>query len=92
MSDSPTSLLPTVGMTVREVAKRYRVSPLKVRRWLRAGLLGAINVAATQCAKAQLRVLPRHLELFEAQRAAAPAPKVARRTKRTGLRDYYPGE
>ncbi len=84
--------LPSVGLTVREVARRYRVSPGKVRGWIKAGRLGAIDTSLTRCRQPRFVILPRHLEEFEQQRSASPLPKPERRTKRTGFVDYYPDD
>ena len=89
MSDASMSL-PTVGLTVREVARRYRIGTDKVRSMIRSGKLGAINTASTGCGKPRFVVLPRHLEEFENQRSAGPPPKPVRRRKRAGAIDYYP--
>ena len=80
------------GLTVREVAKRYRVSPDKVRTWIRSGKLGALNTNLVRCGKPRWVVLPEHLTAFEkAQQAVTDPPKPPRR-KRTppGMKDYYP--
>jgi transposase len=39
------------GLTVADVAARYRVGEDKVRLWIRRGELAAINTAATLCGK-----------------------------------------
>jgi excisionase family DNA binding protein len=77
-------------MTVREVARRYRVNADKVRRWIKAGALGAINTAAAGCGKPRFVVLPHHLEEFERQRSAGPPPRPVKRKKWTSFVDYYP--
>ncbi len=89
MSDA---VSPGAGWTVREVARRYRVSPSKVRAWIKAGRLGAIDTSSTRCRQPRFVILPRHLEEFEQHRSAAPPPKPERRTKRTGFVDYYPDD
>jgi hypothetical protein len=67
-----------------------RVSPDKVRRWIRSGELGAINTAETRCGKPRWVILPHHREEFERGRQSAPPPKVPRRRKRqTEAIDYY---
>ena len=86
------SLSPLVGLTVREVARRYRVSPAKVRSWIRSGRLGAINTSSARCGKPRFVVLPRHLDEFENQRSAGPTPKPVPRRKQKDLVDYYPGD
>lgn len=79
------------GLTVADVAKRFRVSPDKVRTWIRRGDLPAINTADRRCARPRFVVTPESLAAFERRRQAATpnAPKPKRR-KRTALVDYYP--
>jgi excisionase family DNA binding protein len=79
----------TAGLTVAEVARRYRVSPDKVRAWIRRGELSAINTA-TPPGKARFVVLPHHLADFERRRAAAPPPKPQRRRRKAAAIDYFP--
>jgi hypothetical protein len=86
----PANTPPPVGLTVAEVAGRYRVSPDKVRAWIARSELKAINTSATLCGKPRFVVLPEHLAAFEQRRAAAPPPRPPRR-KRTTMVDYYPG-
>jgi hypothetical protein len=85
-SDPP----PSAGLTVSDVARRYRVGEDKVRVWIRAGRLGAVNTADARCARPRFVVLPHHLEAFERAQAAGPPPKPPRRRKRTQQVDYYP--
>jgi hypothetical protein len=80
----------TAGLTVREVATRYRVGPDKVRTWIRRGSLQAINTADIRCHRPRWVVLPDALEAFELGRAVGPTPQPARRRKRTSVVDYYP--
>ena len=42
---------PAAGLTVREIARRFRVGEDKVHAWIRRGELRAINTAATLCGK-----------------------------------------
>ena len=81
---------PARGFTVADVAARYRVSPDKVRQWVRRGELAAVNVASSLCGRPQLRVSPEALAAFERARSAAPPPKPPRRHRRSELIDYYP--
>lgn len=78
-ADMPLSL-PARGLTVKEVARLYRVSPVKVRTWLRTGKLGGIDTGDN--GKRRFIILPSHLAEFERQRSAAPPPKPPRRRKR----------
>lgn len=87
-NDTPT-LAPHAGLTVRQMALRYRVSPDKIRAWIGRGELPAINTAAALCGKPRWVILPDHLAQFERLRAGGPVPKPARRIKRRELVDYY---
>jgi hypothetical protein len=80
------------GLTVADVARRYRVSPDKVRGWIRSGELAAVNTAPSLCAKPRYVVTPEALERFEAGRQAATVvPKRMKRIKRqAGAVDFYP--
>src|SRR5262249_18503933 len=42
---------PAAGLTVRDVARRYRVGEDKVRTWIARGELKAINTAAALCGR-----------------------------------------
>ena len=78
------------GMTVKEIARRYRVSPDKVRTWIARCELGAINTSSALCGKPRYVILPEHLTAFEQRRAGGPLPKPTRRRMRQVLVDYYP--
>jgi hypothetical protein len=81
---------PTTGLTVREVARRYRVSPDKIRAFIARGELLAVNTASAACGKPRFVVLPHHLAAFEQRRAGGPPAKPQRRPKRSEAVDYYP--
>jgi hypothetical protein len=81
---------PGAGLTVSDVAARYRVSPDKVRAWIHRGELSAINTASALCGKPRFIVLPAALEAFERGRLAGPPPKPPRRPRRQAAVDYYP--
>ena len=82
---------PAAGFTVRDVTRRYRVSPDKVRGWIRRGELRAINTATALCGRPRWVVPVEALAEFERRRAATPAIKPApSRRKQTGAVDYYP--
>jgi hypothetical protein len=63
------------GFTVRDAPMRYRVSPDKIRAWIRQGRLQAINTAANLAAKPRFVILPHHLAEFEKGRATGPPPE-----------------
>jgi hypothetical protein len=79
------------GFTVADLARRWRVSPDKVRAWIQAGELRAINTAGVLCGRPRWVISADSLAAFEHRRAGGPPPKPARRRKRTVLVDYYPG-
>jgi hypothetical protein len=81
---------PPRGYTVADVAARYRVSPDKVRAWVRRGELAAVNVASLLCGRPQLRITPEALAAFERGRSATPPPKPPRRRRQQGWKDYFP--
>ena len=78
------------GFTVADLAARYRVGEDKIRAWIRAGLLRAINTSSASCARPRFVILPEHLAAFEQARSACRPPKPPRRRKRTGQVDFYP--
>jgi hypothetical protein len=79
----------TPGLTVRDVAARYRVSPDKIRAWIARGDLVAINTATTLVGKPRWVIPPDALAAFERRRAGGPVPKPAKRNRRTCEVDYY---
>jgi hypothetical protein len=79
------------GLTVADVARRYRVGEDKVRSWISRGELAAVNTSTSLCGKPRWVILPDSLVLFEKRRAAAtPARPAPRRRKRAAGVDYYP--
>lgn len=83
-------LIPGRGLTTAEVARRYRVSQTKVRGWIRAGKLKAIDTAEPG-RKSRFIALPEHLAEFERGRSTAPPPKVPKRRRPSGI-DFFPGD
>lgn len=81
---------PAAGLTVREVARRYRVGQDKVRGWIRRGELAALNTASSLCGRQQLRITVEALAAFEQRRTAGPPSKPQRRRRRPMTTDYYP--
>ena len=83
--------LPTTGLTPREVARYLRVSPDRVRSWIKAGVLRALNTAPSKLGKPRFIILPADLEQFAARQEARPAAPTKRRSKKhTPIVDYYP--
>jgi transposase len=64
------------GLTVREVAKRYRVSEDKVRGWIARGeIRGAVNTSTNLSGRPRWIILPDALAEFERRRAGGPATR-----------------
>ncbi len=81
----------SIGQTVREVARRYRISPDKVRAMIGRGELRAINTADRLCGKPRWVILPEALAEFERGRQAqTPAKPAPRRKRQAGQTDFYP--
>jgi transposase len=85
-------MLPDVaaGLTVRDVARRYRVGEDKVRGWIKRGELAAIDTADRRSARPRYVVTAESLAAFERSRSVAPPPEPARRKKRMTKVDYFP--
>jgi hypothetical protein len=81
---------PLAGLTVAEVARRYRVSPDKIRAFIKRGELAAINTAMALCGKPRWVITPDALARFEKSRSAGSPAKPARRRKRKNFVDYFP--
>jgi len=87
------SIRPAPGLTVSQLAKRYHVSPDKIRNWIRKGELRALNVASRLCGRPRFVVTADSLAEFERGREAATpdAPKPKRRRRRpAGFIDFFP--
>lgn len=78
------------GLTVGDVAQRYRVSEDKVRTWVRKGELRAINTARVLCGRPRWVIPVEALEAFEKRRQAVPPPVPRRPRRKTNQVDYYP--
>ena len=84
------SLLPAAGLTVRDMARRYRVGEDKVRGWIARAELRAINTAAALCGRPRWVVPVDALAEFERRRAGGPPPDPPRRRRRRTVVDHYP--
>ena len=78
------------GFTVADVARRHRIGEDKVRAFIKAGALEAINTASAECARPRYVILPEALQRFEHQRSARTAPKTPRKRRPIPTVDYYP--
>lgn len=78
------------GYTPRELSKLLRVSPDRIRAWIRSGELGAIDTARHRCGKPRFIVLPHHLAEFERRRTTAPPKRAPRRRRQPPAIDFYP--
>jgi hypothetical protein len=87
--EAPIADSPTAGLTVADVARRYRVGEDKVRSWIACGELVAVNTASVLCGRPRWEVLPDALAAFEKRRAGGPPPKAVRRRRRYET-DFYP--
>jgi hypothetical protein len=84
---------PPTGLTVADVARRYRVGEDKVRAWIARGELEAVNTAAVLCGKRRWVILPEALVAFERRRRGGPPAKAPpRRRLAPGMIDYYPDD
>jgi hypothetical protein len=83
---------PAHGLTPNELARLLRVSPDRVRLWIKTGELPAVNTASVSCRKPRYVVMPWHLREWERKRTATPPPRAKRRRKRTTMVDYFPGD
>lgn len=84
--------VPGRSLTVKEVARRYRVGWQRVKGWIERGELQAVSVRDPGCRKPAFVVTPEALLKFERQRqqAARPVPKPKRRKTLAGVIDFFP--
>jgi hypothetical protein len=79
------------GLTVADVARRYRVGEDKVRGWINRGELRAVNTSRALCSRPRWVIPPESLAEFERRRAGGPASKPTGRRRRQAQEvDYYP--
>jgi excisionase family DNA binding protein len=76
-------------LTPPEVARRLRVNPDKVLRWIRSGELRAVNLAAGPAGRPRWRVDAADLAVFDARRSARPAPAARRRKRPAEVIEYF---
>jgi transposase len=79
------------GLTVADVARRYRVSPDKVRAWIARGELKAVNTSTNLCGRPRWVISLDALAAFEKRRTGGPEPTPKRTGRRpAAVKDYYP--
>jgi hypothetical protein len=86
---SPTDATAGRGLTITDVARRYRVRRSKVLGWVRSGQLAAVNTAGA-LARPRYIVLPESLTTFERRRTATPNKRAPRRRRQRVAIDYFP--
>src|SRR5438034_8430828 len=83
--------VPERGLTVRDVARRFRVGADKIRAWIANGELAAINTATVMCARPRWIVTADALAAFERRRAGGALAKPTRRRRRQLANvDFFP--
>jgi hypothetical protein len=78
------------GYTVADLARRYRVSPERVRAWIRRGELKGLNTRDVRCSRPRFVVTLEALMEFEQRRHVSPPPQPKRRRKPRDVVDFYP--
>ena len=79
------------GWTPNELARLLRVSPDRIRDFIRRGELLALNLARHRCGKPRYVILPHHLaESERGRQAAAPQPPKPKHQKQSAEIDFYP--
>jgi transposase len=63
-----------------DVAKRFGIGVGKVHQWIKAGELGALNIASTTASRPVYAITETALAAFEQARAIKPAPRRRART------------
>jgi hypothetical protein len=83
---------PPRGYTPNELGRLLRVSPDRIRAWIAAGDLGAIDTSRARCGRPRYVILPHHLEQFIRRRSAArqKTTPTQRRRRPLGFIDFFP--
>jgi hypothetical protein len=81
---------PHRGLTISDVARRYRVKRGKVLNWILRGELRAINVAEALCGTPRWVVTPDDVAEFERRRTSAPIKRPPPRKRQQDEEDFYP--
>ena len=78
------------GLTTADVARIFRVSEDKVRRWLATGELVGTNTATTLSGRPRWVITPEAIDAFKQRRTSAPTPVTPRRKRHKVAVDFYP--
>jgi hypothetical protein len=81
---------PQTGFSLDDLADRWRVSADEIRAWLQRGELVGVNVATTMSGRPMWRIPPEGVTRFEQRRSSTPAPRSAKRRRRSEIVDCYP--
>jgi transposase len=76
-------------ITVRELARRYRVGRGKVAGWIQSGQLKAINTSDLRCGRPRWLVTPEALAEWERGRVATTPPMPRKQRRAVGAVDFY---
>jgi hypothetical protein len=90
--DSTTAAIeaPARGRTVADLAARFRVSPDKVRAWIKRGELAAVNTATSLAGRPRYLVTPEAVAAFEnGPRAVQTKTMRSRSSKRRVPEVFY---
>jgi hypothetical protein len=79
------------ALTPPAIAKRYGVAHKKVREWIEAGELAALNLARSGCERPRYVIMPEAIQRFEQARQVVPVAPTPRRRRRTaaGIKEYF---
>lgn len=79
-----------MSTTVPELARRYRVGEDKIRRWIDAGELAAINVATTTSGRPRYLISEEAIADFERRRSSIihHTPTTSRRRREKPRKEY----
>lgn len=81
---------PDRAMTPPELARLWAVDPDKIRRWIDAGELEAVDLSASQGQRPRWHILPAAAEAFLARRAnRRPAKSTRRRRAAAPAKTYF---
>jgi hypothetical protein len=76
--------------TPPKLGKRWGVSPDKVVRWILAGELAALNLAASPTGRPRYKITAEAVEAFETRRAVlCPPPRRPRRKRLASVTEYF---